>query len=97
MLPPEIFKRRHHGTPETVKLISINYVVFAFAVQIFVKCGLINWFFWVVLAALAWYNYYTIRRNRDEFNQTNKIVFFVSIAGLGIIYYLIAVVAQHCK
>lgn len=98
MVPENLFKDRHYSSQAIIGLITANYIVFALAVEIFVSCTTVNWFFWVVLAGLAVYNYFTIRRNEDEFaEKRTKIIYVISLVGLGIIYYLLAFAAQHCQ
>lgn len=97
MLPENVFKDRNYRSQAIASLITVNYIVFALAVQVLVACDHISWFFWVVLAGLAAYNYFTIRRNIDEFSEKKiKIVYAVSVAGLAIIYYLLGVAGKHC-
>ena len=96
MLPEELFKRRHYGTPETLLLIIVNYVVLAVAIELFALCTKINWFFWVVIGVLAFYNYYTIRRNRDEYDRKNIIGYIASIAGILLMFVLFRLKAQNC-
>ena len=95
-LPEEVFKRRHFGTPESLMLIVVNYVVVAVGVEVFAMCTKINWFFWVVLGVLAYYNYYTIRRNRDEYNRATIIAYAISIAGLILMFFLFRLKATPC-
>jgi len=98
MLPKNVFEDRNYSSQATTSIITVNYIVFAIAVQICVSCEHINLSFWVILAGLAWYNYYSIRRNSEEFaDRKIQIIYGISVAGLGIIYYLLAVVAQHCN
>ena len=82
MIPEELFKRRrnHNNTPESTLLIIANYIVVCLAFALFTSHNHINGFFWIVLAFLAWYNYYTIRRNREEFNKITIIAYAISIA-----------------
>jgi len=96
MLPEELYKRRHFGTPETLILIMVNYVVMAVAIEIFAMCDKINWFFWVIVAGLALYNYYTIRRNRYEYNRNNIIGYVASIAGILLMFILFRLKAGNC-
>jgi 4-hydroxybenzoate polyprenyltransferase len=96
MLPEELFKRRHFGTPESLLLIVVNYVVFAVAVEVFAMCSKINWFFWVVVLGLALYNVYTIRRNREEYGRNTVIGYAVSLAGLLLMFFLFRLKAQPC-
>jgi len=97
MLPGNVFKDRHYSSQALVSLIIANYIVFALAVEICVSCTGINWFFWVILAGLAFYNYFTIRRNTDEFSEKRiQLVYAGSVIGLSVIYYLLGVAAMHC-
>lgn len=96
MLPEELFKRKHFGTPESLLLIVANYVVIAVGVELFAMCDKINWFFWVVLGVLAFYNYYTIRRNREEYGRNNIIGYMISIAGLLLMFFLFRLKAGNC-
>ena len=96
MLPEELYKRRHFGTPETLMLIVVNYVVVAVGVELFAMCDKINWFFWVVIGILAFYNYYTIRRNRDEYGRNNIIGYLISIGGLLLMFFLFRAKSGNC-
>ena len=99
MKPPEIvFKDRNYSQQALVSLITANYIVFAIGVQACVSCAHVHWFLWVIVAGLALYNYYTIKRNIDEFQERKTQIFYVaSIGGMGILYYLLGVVALHCN
>jgi len=91
MIPEEIFKRRrnHNNTPESVLLIITNYMVVAVGVALFSNHGHVHWFFWVIIALLAWYNYYTIRRNTEEFsNRATRIGYVISLVILAIVFFL---------
>jgi uncharacterized membrane protein len=71
-------------------------VVVAIGVEVFAMCTKINWFFWVVLALLAGYNYFTIRRNRDEYDRNTIIGYAISLAGLVLMFFLFRLKAQPC-
>ena len=91
------FQNRHYSSQAVVSLITVNYIVFALAVQLCVECDHINWFFWVALAGLAVYNFFTIRRNSEEFSDKRiQIMYAVSVILLGAIYYLLGVAGKHC-
>jgi len=79
MIPEELFKRRrrHNNTPESTLLILANFIVICLATSLFTSKTHINWFFWVVLGLLAVYNFFTIRRNREEFQNKIIIISFV--------------------
>lgn len=96
MLPEELYKRKHFGTPESLILIVVNYVVVAFSIELFAMCTKINWFFWVALGLLALYNYYTIRRNRHEYGKNNIIGYILSLVGLILMFVLFRMKAQPC-
>lgn len=96
MLPEDLYKRRHFGTPESLLLIIVNYMVVAITVEIFAMCTKISWGFWVALGLLALYNWYTIRRNRDEYGRNNIIGYLLSIAGLILMVFLFRLKAQPC-
>jgi hypothetical protein len=90
MIPKEIFnRRRNHSTPETFILTLINYCVVGIDIAVFISNGHVKWFFWVVLAFLAWYNYYHIRRNREDYTKPAIIAYIVSLAGLPLLFLLI--------
>ncbi|WP_345954873.1 hypothetical protein [Mucilaginibacter sp. PAMB04168] len=95
--PQNYFKDRHYSLQALVSLTTANYIIFALGVQACVNCERVHWFFWLILAGLAWYNYYTIRRNLEEFEEKRtQIIYGISLAGLGLLYYLLGVVALHC-
>jgi hypothetical protein len=88
MLSDDIFKRRrnHNNTPKSVLLIIANYVV---CCALFTLVSKANWFFWVAIILLAVYNYFTIRRNREEYTiKANVIAYVVSIVGLVLLYFI---------
>lgn len=87
MIPKEIFnpRRGHRNTPPTLLLIITNYIVTS---VLFTTTTTANWFFYAVLAGLAWYNVYTIRRNRDEITRVNVIVYFTSFVGIIALYFV---------
>jgi hypothetical protein len=98
MKPEIVFKDRNYSQQALISLITANYIVFAIGVQASVNCQRVHWFLWVVIAGLAWYNYYTIRRNREEFEEKKtQIIYVISILGMGLLYYLLGVVALHCN
>jgi hypothetical protein len=91
MIPEEIFKRRrnHNNTPESILLVITNYIVVALDVTIFSTHEHVNWFFWVIIAFLAWYNFYMIRRNREEYsNRATTIAYIVSLVILVVVFFL---------
>lgn len=90
MIPEEIFKRRrnHNNTPESVLLIIANYIVFFVALALFTGRDHVNWFFWVVLGCLALYNFFTIRRNREEYNRVTTIAYLGSLVVLVAVFFI---------
>jgi len=99
MKPPEnLFRDRNYSQQSLVSLITANYIVFAIAVQASVNCERVHWFLWIVLAGLAVYNYFTIKRNIDEFSEKRtQIIYGLSMLGLALLYYLLGVVGLHCN
>jgi len=91
MIPEQVFKRRrnHNNTPEVILLIITNFIVTSLAITIFTGKDYINLFFWVIEAVLAYYNFYTIRRNREEFeNKGVMISYIISLALLVVVFFL---------
>jgi len=91
MIPEEVFKRRrhHNNTPESILLIIANFIVVSIDITLFASHKSINWFFWVVLGFLALYNFYTIRRNREEFSNKGTIVAcIISLVLLFVVFFL---------
>ncbi|MVN90252.1 hypothetical protein [Mucilaginibacter aquatilis] len=96
--PDSVFKDRHYSLQALISLTTVNYIVFALLVQVCVNCERVHWFLWVGMAGLAWYNYYTIRRNTEEFEEKKtQIIYAISLLGMALLYYLLGVVALHCK
>jgi len=87
MIPEELYKRRrrHNNTPASILLIITNYIV---ASILFPSISAKSWFFYVVLAGLAAYNYFTIRRNHEEYTRLNIIIYIVSWASLLGLFFL---------
>lgn len=98
MLPENLYKRRksHNNTPPSVLLIFTNCIVLAVLIQMFTSCDKINNFFWAAIAVLALYNAYTIRRNREEYNKLNTIIYVASIIGMGLVFYYINSQPHNC-
>ncbi|MFI5138434.1 MAG: hypothetical protein ACHQIM_11470 [Sphingobacteriales bacterium] len=90
MIPEEVFKRRprHNNTPESILLIIANFIVVAVAESIFVSKHHVNWFFWVVIGLLAVYNFFTIRKYREEFDKLTVISYVLSVAILIAVFFL---------
>lgn len=87
MIPEELYKRRrrHDNTPASMVLIITNYIV---TTILFTSINATSWFFYVVLAGLALYNYYTIRRNREEYNRITIIAYIAGWAGIILLYFV---------
>lgn len=96
MLPEGIYKRRHFGTPQSFVLITVNYIILALAIEFFALCTQINWFFWVAIAALAYYNFYKIRRDREEYDKIRIIAYIISVVGMVILFFVFRGGAQNC-
>lgn len=96
MLPEEVYKRRHYGTPQSFFLIIANYVVTVLAMEFFAGCTKINPFFWITMGILAVYNFYKIRREREEYDRARIIAYVVSLAGLILLFFVLRSGAQHC-
>jgi len=86
----EIFKRRpnHNNTPESITLIIANFIVFAAATSLFANCSKINNFFWVVLGALAVYNFFNIRKYREDYHKPQVIAYILSLAILVVFFFV---------
>jgi hypothetical protein len=98
MIPEELYKRRrrHNNTPSSMLLVLANYIVLAVAISLFTSCNHINWFFWVVAGFLALYNFFNIRRNREEYSRIIIIGYITGvILMLGIAVYWITF--QNCS
>ena len=97
MIPEELFKPRHFGTPESFYIITTNYIVLAIAMQCFASGANIYWFFWVSMGLLAIYNAYQINRYRDEYNKVKIIAYVLSLAGMVLLFYAFRGGANHVK
>ncbi|TSD63934.1 hypothetical protein FFF34_015315 [Inquilinus sp. KBS0705] len=98
MLPENLYKRRraHNNTPQSVLLILTNCIVLAVLIQMFTGCS-INNFFWIALGVLALYNAYTIRRNREEYNRLNIIIYIASIVLMAFLFYYFSTHSGNCS
>ncbi|WDF55091.1 hypothetical protein [Mucilaginibacter sp. KACC 22063] len=79
MIPEEVFKRRHYGTPQIFTLIVTNSVLICLIVPFFATCGYPNIYFWIFVLGLTIYNIFTVRRFRDEFNKVTIIAYIIGI------------------
>ncbi len=92
MIPEELFKRRrnHNNTPESVLLIIANFIVVFGSMALFTNKQHINSFFWVAIGLLGLYNFFTIRRNREEFTKPNIIAYvFFSLVILCLLFFFL--------
>ena len=91
MIPQEVFKRRqrHNNTPESILLIISNFIVVSVAASLFTNKEHINWFFWVIAGLLAVYNFYTIRKNREEYTKATVIAYVGSVIVLVGFFFLL--------
>jgi hypothetical protein len=71
-------------------------VVFAISTQLFAMCTKINTFFWVILGVLAVYNFFTIRKNREEYDRVHTIAYILSVAGLVLLFFVFRTKATPC-
>jgi hypothetical protein len=95
MLPEEVFKRRHFGTPQSFFLITVNYIVLAVSIQFFAMSATISLSFWIVMGLLALYNIYKLRRDREEYDKIRIIAYIISIAGLVLMFFAFRVNVHH--
>jgi hypothetical protein len=95
MLPEEVFKRRHFGTPQSFFLITVNYIVLAVTIQFFALGGTISSAFWIILGLLALYNIYKLRRDREEYDKIRIIAYIISIAGLVLMFFAFRLNVHH--
>jgi hypothetical protein len=86
--PPQVFKRRHFGTPESFTLITTNYIIVAVSLSIFTSHHKINWFFWVIVGLLAVYNAFSLQKNWSEYNKISIIAYIIGIAGLPLLFLM---------
>ncbi|CAN5286784.1 hypothetical protein BH09BAC6_BH09BAC6_02000 [soil metagenome] len=98
MIPEEVYKRRrnHNNTPESILLIIANLAVFAVATELFAACAKINSIYWYILGALAIYNFFNIRKYREDYARVHVIAYIISIAGIVLMFFLLRARAQHC-
>jgi cell division protein FtsW (lipid II flippase) len=90
ILPEEVYKRRrrHNNTPESILLIIANYIVVSIGITLFTDSNHVHWFFWVIMGLLALYNFFTIRRNLEEFNKITIIAYVISLLVLVAVFFL---------
>ena len=88
MLPDELYKRRHYGTPQSILLIVSNFTVFAVMGSIFASGKTVNWFFWVAMGLLAIYNILNIRKDREEYNRARIIAYIISVLLMAAMFFM---------
>ena len=94
MIPEELYKRRrnHNNTPTYITLIIANYVVLAVGASLLTSCHHIHWFLWVIIGFLAIYNFFSIRRNREEYTTPIIITYLASLVIMAaVLFYWIMV------
>ena len=97
MIPEELYKRRrnHNNTPTYITLIIANYVVLAVGASLLTSCHHIHWFLWVIIGFLAIYNFFSIRRNREEYTTPIIITYLASLVIMAaILFYWVT--ASNC-
>lgn len=89
MIPEELYKRRrrHDNTPSYITLIIANYIVLFVAASFLVSCDKIHWFFWVITGFLAVYNFFSIRRNREEYTKATIITYLASLVVMAAVLF----------
>jgi hypothetical protein len=98
MLPDEVYKRRpnHNNTPESITLIIANFIVFSLAIQLFATCNKINNFFWVTVGVLVIYNFFNVRKYREDYKKPQIIAYVLSIVILIGFFFLMRGRSQNC-
>ncbi len=85
-----VFKRRHFDNPVSFSLIMTNYIVTALGLAIFAGSNhKIHWFFWVVMGGLAVFNFFSIRKYREEYTKVHIIAYIISVLGLGLLFLIL--------
>lgn len=88
MLPDELYKRRHYGTPQSMLLIVANFTVFTILLSLFADQKHTNWFFWVAMGLLALYNFFNIRKDREEYTRVRIIAYAISLAIMAAMFFI---------
>jgi FtsH-binding integral membrane protein len=79
MLPDEVYKRKHYGTPQSMLLIVSNFTVLTISISLFAGGKHINWFFWVAMGLLVVYNFFNIRKDREEYTRPRILAYVFSV------------------
>jgi hypothetical protein len=98
MLPEELYKRRrnHNNTPKSLLLILANYIIVLVGTSLFTSCNHISWFFWIIIAGLATYNFFNIRRFHEEYNKPTIIAYVISVVALAALFIIFMLNGQSC-
>jgi uncharacterized membrane protein HdeD (DUF308 family) len=91
-----MFKRRHYGTPQSTLLIITNFIVFATVTTIFASSCTVSSFFWICMGLLALYNYFNIRKDREEYTKARIIAYVISIVGMIAVFIVMRYASQNC-
>lgn len=86
--PPQVFKRRHFGTPASFTIITTNYIVVAGGLAICSSHHKIHWFFWVIFGLLAIYNAFSLYKNWEDYNRVSLIAYIIGAAGLPLMFLM---------
>jgi hypothetical protein len=86
--PPQVFKRRHFGTPASFTLITTNYIVATVGLAITTAHHKIHWFFWVIFGFLAVYNVFSLRKNWTEYDKVGIIAYIIGVMGLPLLFLM---------
>ena len=86
------FKRKHYGTPQSAMLIIANYVVFAVVLSF--TGGKTGWFFWIAILLLALYNFFNIRKDREEYTKARIIAYVISIVIMVAMFFVFKIKGQ---
>jgi heme O synthase-like polyprenyltransferase len=96
MLPEDLFKRRHYGTPQSLLLIVANFTVFCLSASIFAICDTVSWVFWTIMGLLAIYNVINLRKDREEYTRARIIAYVISIIIMIVMFVLFRSRPQTC-
>ena len=98
MVPEQLYKRRrnHNNTPKSLLLIMANCITVLVCTSLFTNCTKITNFFWIAMAGLAVYNYFTIRRFHYEFNRVTIVAYIASLVALIALVIVFRVTGQGC-
>lgn len=86
-----VFKRRpeHRNTSEALKLVIANFIVISAGEALCFNPHHISWFFWIIVGALAIYNFFSIRKNLEVYSKTDRITYVVSTVVMVLLVVLI--------